>query len=116
MNKIIGFFLTNPWAVLALIGLLGYGWMKWQGYEIADLRLDKAKLESTVKVEREHHTKVVAAFTDKGAKDHDRQIFEREASAAVAGAGGNDMPSIAMRDAYQRVFTRYHARTAENPR
>lgn len=116
--KIVTFFLTNPWAVIALLVAAAYGWMKWQGYQIADLKLEKAQLESTVKVERQHHTKVVAAFEDKGVKEHDRESFKTDARASIASAGkaGAVSPSPVLADAYGRVYARYSARTAKDTR
>lgn len=106
LKGIFLFFWRNPYAAIALLVAAGYGFMKWQGYRIEGLRLEKVQLEQTLKLERNHNEKVVKAFDDKGVKDAERNEFKRKAAASVA---GNPDP---VRAAYFSVYERAHGEAA----
>jgi hypothetical protein len=116
LTRIGLFFWRNPYAAIVLLLAVGWGVLKWQGYQIDGLKLENERLVVTVKSERAHHEKVVTAFKDKGVKDDDRQKFTKEAATSVAGKYSGAAPSPALRDAYKRVYERLASRTAASTR
>jgi hypothetical protein len=115
--SIAGFFWKNPWAALALLAVIIYGILKYQGHEITDLKFEKKQLVATVETQRVNHAKVVKAIDDKEGKDHDRNQFILAATAAIErGRAAASPASPVLLDAYSRVSERLRARETTNPR
>lgn len=110
LKAVFLFFWRNPYAAIALILAVGWGALKWQGYQIDGLKLENDRLSVIVKTERAHTGKVVTAFEDKGVKDANRETFKRKA--AVDAKGSTDP----LRSAYGSVYERAKSRTPETAR